>query len=561
MGPVGPRAELGVELDADHEGRAIVLHDLDKPAVGGEACGPHADLLESLPVGVADLVPVAVPLVDHAVGPVGAGRRRVGHELAGVCAEPHGAAHVRDSALVGHQVDDRVRGAGVELGGVGVGEAHEGARGLDDHDLHSEAQSQVGHLVGAGILDGFDHALDSPLPEAARNDDAHGVGQVSFRAVPLDLFGGHPAQVDAAVVGEAGVGQGLAHGEVRVGQLDVLADDGYGEHVVQPVHPVDHAAPVVEIPGNAPQAEGFDHQAAEPLLLQDERDLVDAIDGREGDDALPGHVAVDGDLVLDVVLHGVVAPADDGVGLDADAAQLPDAVLGGLGLELARCPYIRKVGDVDVVDVVAPDLVPHLPDGFQEGQSLDVADGAAHLRDYHAGPALAGQPADALLDGVGDVGHGLDGPAEELALPLAGYDVAVDLAGGHVRQLGKVYVDEPLVVAQVEVGLAAVVGDEDLAVLVGRHGAGVDVQVRVELEHGYGEAAALEDAPQGRDGYALADGADDAARDEYEGGHRRPSLTAQAGRTRGTAGMIGGDFGRRFGQGLARGLAGLRGSI
>ena len=52
-----------------------------------------------------------------------------------------------------------------------------------------------------------------------------------------------------------------------------------------------------------------------------------------------------------------------------------------------------------------------------------------------------------------------------------------------LRELGQVLVDEALVVAQVQVGLGAVVGDEDFAVLVGRHGARIDVDVRVELEH------------------------------------------------------------------------------
>ena len=50
----------------------------------------------------------------------------------------------------------------------------------------------------------------------------------------------------------------------------------------------------------------------------------------------------------------------------------------------------------------------------------------------------------------------------------------------------QVLVDEALVVAQVEVGLRAVVGDEDLAVLVGRHRAGIDVEVGVQLQDGDG---------------------------------------------------------------------------
>ena len=68
----------------------------------------------------------------------------------------------------------------------------------------------------------------------------------------------------------------------------------------------------------------------------------------------------------------------------------------------------------------------------------------------------------------------------------------------------QVLVDEPLVVAEVEVGLAAVLGDEHLAVLEGVHGAGVDVDVRVELAHRDPQAPALEQPAERGGGEALA---------------------------------------------------------
>ena len=44
-------------------------------------------------------------------------------------------------------------------------------------------------------------------------------------------------------------------------------------------------------------------------------------------------------------------------------------------------------------------------------------------------------------------------------------------------------VHEALVVAEIEVGLGAVLGDEDLAVLERAHGARIHVDVGIELEH------------------------------------------------------------------------------
>ena len=80
-------------------------------------------------------------------------------------------------------------------------------------------------------------------------------------------------------------------------------------------------------------------------------------------------------------------------------------------------------------------------------------------------------------------------------------------------------VDEALVVAEVEVGLGAVVGDEHFAVLERRHRARIDVDVRIELDDGDFEAARFEDRGEGGGGDALAQRGNDAAGDEDELGH------------------------------------------
>ena len=66
----------------------------------------------------------------------------------------------------------------------------------------------------------------------------------------------------------------------------------------------------------------------------------------------------------------------------------------------------------------------------------------------------------------------------------------------------------------VEVGLGAVLGDEDLAVLERVHGAGVDVEVGVELLHGDPQAARGEQLAEAAGGQTLAEGGRDAAADE-----------------------------------------------
>ena len=70
--------------------------------------------------------------------------------------------------------------------------------------------------------------------------------------------------------------------------------------------------------------------------------------------------------------------------------------------------------------------------------------------------------------------------------------------------LVQVFVDEALIVAQVQIGLRAVLGDVDLAVLIGAHGAGVDVDVGVQLLGGDLQSPRLEKTAKRRRGDALA---------------------------------------------------------
>ena len=64
---------------------------------------------------------------------------------------------------------------------------------------------------------------------------------------------------------------------------------------------------------------------------------------------------------------------------------------------------------------------------------------------------------------------------------------------------------EALVMAEVEVGLGAVVGDEHLAVLIGRHRARIDVEIGVELAQPHLVAARLQQRAERRGRETLAE--------------------------------------------------------
>src|SRR5690606_25756342 len=109
-----------------------------------------------------------------------------------------------------------------------------------------------------------------------------------------------------------------------------------------------------------------------------------------------------------------------------------------------------------------------------------------------------------LLDLVGNVRDDLDGATQVVATALFGNDRGVHLPRGDVGATAHKFVGKPLVVTEVKVGLGAIFSDEHLTVLVRRHGAGVDVQVRVELHHGDTHAPRLDQATKRRGRNAFA---------------------------------------------------------
>ena len=152
----------------------------------------------------------------------------------------------------------------------------------------------------------------------------------------------------------------------------------------------------------------------------------------------------------------------------------------------------------------APYLLAELADGLEEGKTLDIAHRAADLGDDHVDVRVTGDPCDALLDLIGDMGDHLHRTPEVVALALLADDVVVDGTRRHIGVAGEVLVDEALIVTQVEVGLRAVFGHEDLPVLERAHRPGIDIEIGIELLDDDFETTALQKATERGSGDAFS---------------------------------------------------------
>src|SRR5581483_3180332 len=165
-------------------------------------------------------------------------------------------------------------------------------------------------------------------------------------------------------------------------------------------------------------------------------------------------------------------------------------MLRRLRLELARRGDPRHQGQMHEKRALAAELVAELPDRLEERQAFDVTHRTANLAKDEILVAIE-IGLDEFLDRIGHMRDHLHGGAEILAAALAADHRRIDATGGDAVAPARGDAGEALVMPEVEIGLGAVVGDVDLAMLVRTHRPGIDVEIRIELSEPHLESARL----------------------------------------------------------------------
>ena len=151
----------------------------------------------------------------------------------------------------------------------------------------------------AGVADGADLALDAADAESSGDQDTVHVAERSGRpGVGLAVVGGNPAHLDPGAVFEAAGAQRLGDGQVRIGQVDVLAHQRDSHGLLRVVHAAEQVVPLGPVDVAERQIQPAHHVGVEFLAVQHLGDVVDRRGVRGGDHAVDVDVAHQRDLVL-----------------------------------------------------------------------------------------------------------------------------------------------------------------------------------------------------------------------------------------------------------------------
>ncbi len=166
-------------------------------------------------------------------------------------------------------------------------------------------------------------------------------------------------------------------------------------------------------------------------------------------------------------------------------------MLRRLRLQLTGRADVGHQSQVHIQHIIAPDVVRHLPNGFEKREAFNVSDRSA---DFDDGDIRSlGDPHDRLLDLIRDMRHHLHRPAEIISPPLLGDDRMIDATRRVITFFRQRERGKSLVMSEIEIGLGAIIRDKDFAVLVGIHRPGIDIDVGIQLEKRDLQPAAFEE--------------------------------------------------------------------
>ena len=224
------------------------------------------------------------------------------------------------------------------------------------------------------------------------------------------------------------------------------------------------------------------------LSMEHQRHFINCRSVSNTNHAVHGDIREERNLGAFAFRNHVLGAAEQHVRIDTFFAQLLHGMLRWLRLQFTSGRNPRAKRQMDKAGVVTTHAEGHLTNGFNERQGFNVAHRTTDFNHSNVGLTVKGRSSAALdefLNFVRDVRNHLNGLTEVFATTFLTEHAFVDLTRREVVGLMHLRGDETFVVTEVEVGFRPVFRHKNFTVLERRHRARIDVDIRIELDHGH----------------------------------------------------------------------------
>ncbi len=404
--------------------------------------------------------------------------------------------------------------AGVKFSRIRTGKAGDVSGIFDYRHLHAQTDAEIGKPLLPGILSRQDHALNSPAPKASRNQDAFQPCQLLSVIFPGDALRIDPFDFHLNLMIISRMAQGLRHGKVCIMQCHILAHQPNMHRAGANFAVLHHLPPLIQLELRRLDSQLPAYHLRKVRPLQHQGRFVQVRQSDVFNDTILLHITKQGNFAKNTLLQRLVTAKHNNVRIDPHPLQLLHGMLSGLGFVFIGAPQEGHQCHMNEQAVLPSRLQGNLPHRLYKGLGFNITDGAPDFGDYHVRLCLFSHTVDEILDLIGDMGNNLYGGSQILAPAFLVQHVPIYLSCGKVRKLIQIFVDKTLIMPQIQICLRAVLGHIHLPVLIRTHGAGIHIDIRIQLLSRHLQPSCLQQPPQGRRRDPLSQPRHNASRDK-----------------------------------------------
>src|SRR6266699_3255308 len=134
---------------------------------------------------------------------------------------------------------------------------------------------------------------------------------------------------------------------------------------------------------------------------------------------------------------------------------------------------------MDIEHLTPPNVFAHLANSFKKWLTLNVTHCTTNFHNDYISIRAPCYSVNTIFNLISNMWNNLDRTSKILPTPLFSNDGSIYLSGRHIIDLIGRLISKALVVTQIQIGLCTIICDKNLAMLVGGHRTGININIGI----------------------------------------------------------------------------------
>gem|GEM_PF-5233001 len=275
----------------------------------------------------------------------------------------------------------------------------------------------------------------------------------------------------------------LTHGKIGIFEIVIFPNHGDMNLLFCVLKMMEECLPVGEIRSLDLESEAFLKLSWQCCFGKIKWYLIDRTHRWRRDDAINRDITEERDLLANLIRNFHIGSKCDEISLNTARAEIANRCLSRFSFEFFGGGDVREESDMKKLNICSSHLKTHLTCRFKIELIFHISDGSSDFYNHNITSRRLRCFADFFFDQVSEVRDNLHSLAEIRPVSLTIEHLSVELTGTIGRMLIKGFINESLVMSEIEICLGSIIRHEHLSMLKRRHGSRIDIEIPVKFLH------------------------------------------------------------------------------